>query len=312
MMFLKNESPSLIAELAKRLDPDSRPEEGLSPADIHITDFDETRYRVEVPVENTNIVRVSMFMPCYKDLLSSDVEGHLRSIYGSLVSAPHEGADVTLVLTLDALPAGKSVSELATQVAQLRWHALSSAFDKAFKSVASKGASPAAEVVIRLRPREPVFVLPRADRVAVIYALHFADATDRAVARIICQEFVEAQRHISTAPPVNYSDREPPLELRGRADLLRHAEESFVGYLTFSMMPRQFDSDAKRANVTALLTQFRSYLDYHIKAAKGYLHGRMRARVDGWMQVLNRAVAEDPFASKEKKLASGKTFVKKV
>lgn len=64
--------------------------------------------------------------------------------------------------------------------------------------------------------------------------------------------------------------------------------------------------------VTALLTQFRSYLDYHIKAAKGYLHGRMRARVDGWMQVLNRAVAEDPFASKEKKLASGKTFVKKV
>lgn len=40
MMFLKNESPSLIAELAKRLDPDSRPEEGLSPADIHITDFD--------------------------------------------------------------------------------------------------------------------------------------------------------------------------------------------------------------------------------------------------------------------------------
>lgn len=252
----------------------------------------ETRYRVEVPVENTNIVRVSMFMPCYKDLLrfvvvvilsagsrsikpvvrchrifmrhvstlllcalpscSSDVEGHLRSIYGSLVAAPHEGADVTLVLTLDSLPAGKSVTELSTQVAQLRWHALSSAFDKAFKSVASKGASPAAEVVIRLRPREPVFVLPRADRVAVIYALHFADATDRAVARIICQEFVEAQRHISTAPPVNYSDREPPLELRGRADLLRPAEDSFVGYLTFSMMPRQFDSDAKRANVSVV------------------------------------------------------------
>lgn len=30
------------------------------------------------------------------------------------------------------------------------------------------------------------------------------------------------------------------------------------------------------------------------------------------LQVLNRAVAEDPFAAKDKKLASGKTFVKKV
>jgi hypothetical protein len=37
----------------------------------------------------------------------------------------------------------------------------------------------------------------------------------------------------------------------------------------------------------------------------------MRARVDAWMLVLNRAVADDPFASKETKLSSGKTFVKK-
>ena len=118
---------------------------------------------------------------------------------------------------------------------------------------------------------------------------------------------------MSGAPPVNFSDGEPPLELRGhaRADLLRHAEETFVGYLTLSMLPRHFDSDAKRANAVALLAQFRTYLDYHIKAAKSSLHARMRARVDAWMLVLNRAVADDPFASKEKKLSSGKTFVKK-
>lgn len=250
-----------------------------------------------------------MFLPCYKDLLACDVEPHLRAIYGDMMVAPHEGADVTLAVNSAALPAGKSFSEVAQSVASLRRNALSAPYDRALRSVAARAPGP--EFVIKLRPREPVFVLPRPDRVAVIYALHVADPTDRAIARIVCQEFVEAQRHISTAPPVNYSDREPPLELRGRGDLLRGSEESFCGYLTFSLMPRQFDSDAKRANVCALLTQFRSYLDYHTKAAKSYLHGRMRARVDGWMQVLNRAVAEDPFASKEKKLASGKTFVKK-
>lgn len=216
---------------------------------------------------------------------SSDVDGHLRAVYGDMLIASHEGADVTLQVDSSKLPAGKSPAEVASLVASLRRHALGAPFDRALKSVATKGAAPVPETMVKLRPREPVFVMPRGDRVAVIYTLHFADATDRAIARVICQEFVEAQRHISTAPPVNYSDKEPPLELRGRADLLKHTEESFVGYLTFSMLPRQFDSDAKRANVVHLLVQFRTYLDYHIKAAKSYLHSRMRGRVDGWMQV---------------------------
>ena len=57
------------------------------------------------------------------------------------------------------------------------------------------------------------------------------------------------------------------------------------------------------------LVMFRTYLDYHIKAAKAYLHARMRARVDGWLAVLNRAQPDEPFGGKEKRTASGKTFV---
>jgi len=234
-------------------------------------------------------------------------------VYGSLLVAAHDGADVTLALRAGAAPpaAFGSVSALVAAVSCLRLHALGAPFDAALSSVAAKAPGPGAALC--LRPHEPVFILPRPDRVAVIYALHCADATDRAIARIVCQEFVEAQRHVSAAPPVNYSDREPPMELRGhaRADLLHHADETFVGYLTLSMLPRHFDSDSKRANAVALLAQFRTYLDYHIKAAKSNLHARMRARVDAWMLVLNRAVADDPFATREKKLSSGKTFVKK-
>lgn len=52
---------------------------------------------------------------------------------------------------------------------------------------------------------------------------------------------------------------------------------------------------------------FRNYLMYHIKCAKGYMHDRMRKRVDSLLQVLNRAKAE-PLEPKEKKTITGKTF----
>lgn len=228
-------------------------------------------------------------------------------------ATPRAGSDVTVTVDVTApLPAGKTATDVATHFAMLRRHAIGAPFEKALKNLTVKGAAPTAEVVLRIRAKEPVFILPRADRVAVIFALHFADPTDRAIARIICQEFVEAQRHISTAPPVTYSEKEAPMELRTRSDLLRGSDETFVGYLTFSVMPKQVETDAKRNNVVGLLSQFRTYLDYHIKAGKSYLHARMRSKTEQWMQVLNRAVAEDPHASKEKKLISGKTFVKKV
>mgnify|MGYP001063300911 CR=1 FL=1 len=236
------------------------------------------------------------------------MEEYLAATYGGLLIAPADGSDVTLEFDAAGM-APEAVAATITQVASLRRHAMASVFDRALKAVATKGSLPP-EAVVRFRPTEPTFVLPRADRVSVIYTVEFADPTDRAMARIIAQEFAEAQRHISTAPPANFSDREPPMELRGRRDLPA-ASDAFVGYLTFSLFPRHFDTDAKRASVINLLTQFRVYLDYHIKAAKAYLHMRMRARVDGWMQVLNRAQVEDPFASHDRKRADGRSFIKK-
>jgi actin related protein 2/3 complex subunit 2 len=58
-----------------------------------------------------------------------------------------------------------------------------------------------------------------------------------------------------------------------------------------------------------MFTSFRNYLHYHIKCSKTYLHMRMRKRVVGWMQVLNRALPD--LEGGEKKTAGGKTFVRK-
>lgn len=193
--------------------------------------------------------------------------------------APREGADVSLAL--DPAAIGATYPEVVARVSQLRRNAFAAPFERAFASVLAK--APSAETCVRYRMREPVFVLPRGDRVSVIFSLEFEDPTDRAVARIIAQEFIEMQRHVSTGPAMNFSDKEPPLELRGKE--LPKPTDAFVGYLTFALFPRMYDSPAKRANAVTLVTQFRGYLDYHIKAAKAYLHTRMRARVDGWMTV---------------------------
>jgi actin related protein 2/3 complex subunit 2 len=199
-----------------------------------------------------------------------------------MLVAPIDGANVTIQLDAAAIAEDK-LAETIKSVASLRRNAMACVFDRAITAVASKSSLPP-EAIVRFRPSEPVFILPRADKVSVVYALEFSDPTDWAVARIIAQEFAEAQRTISTAPSINFSDRDPPLELRSMKDIGRQSA-AFVGYLTFALHPRHIDTEAKRTNVINLLTQFRPYLDYHIKAAKSYLHARMRNRVDGWMQV---------------------------
>jgi actin related protein 2/3 complex subunit 2 len=68
---------------------------------------------------------------------------------------------------------------------------------------------------------------------------------------------------------------------------------------------------AKRERTVSLITGFRNYLHYHIKASKSYLHSRMRKRCVALLQVLNRAVPDKDTSKTSKKLASGKTFIRR-
>jgi actin related protein 2/3 complex subunit 2 len=59
-------------------------------------------------------------------------------------------------------------------------------------------------------------------------------------------------------------------------------------------------------NSATLLQSFRTYLHYHIKAAKSYLASRMRLRVTALLKTLKEAKPKGP--AKAKKTARGKTF----
>lgn len=100
------------------------------------------------------------------------------------------------------------------------------------------------------------------------------------------------------------------------------------------VFPAHVSDDQKLDKAVSMLTGLRSYLLYHIKASKSYLHTRMRRyivtmqqgtpsrlpsasrphltpRIASPRSVLNRAVPEAEHGEKRTKTASGKTFVRR-
>lgn len=311
-MFISGPSTGVYEAVRARLDPDMRSDDP-QPFAARIPDFDDVAFEVVVAAGSLSTIKVSMSMPCWKDLQASDVETHLKSVYGDMMVPATAPNNVAVAVSVEKHGSLAGWSAAATLVASLRRHAMAAPFVKAFGAVLGGTGATAPSAVVRFRPREPILIMPRGDRVIIIYALHFGDPTDRAMARIIAQEFVESTRTVANAPPCAFTDRdrEAPGELRGHPDVPAPGAgpDTLVGYLSFGVFTRHFDNEAKREAVITQLAHFHPYLDYHIKAAKSHLHARMRARVDGWMQVLNRAQPDDPFASKDKKLASGKAFL---
>ena len=112
------------------------------------------------------------------------------------------------------------------------------------------------------------------------------------------QEFVDARRlpQIQNAPQVLFTNRDPPLEIRGLPGL-RDSDD--IGYVTFVLFPRHFTHPNIAAQTISHIQLFRDYLHYHIKCSKAYMHSRMRFRVAEFQKVLNRAKMEKPEAEKK-------------
>jgi actin related protein 2/3 complex subunit 2 len=189
-------------------------------------------------------------------------------------------------------------------ISDLRRLLIGGPLDRAFNALLAKTSDNLPVATVEFRAGEPIFIVPSEAKIIVIFAIDFGDATDKALARVFMQEFVEAQRVVRNAPPVSFSKEPPPLltskiNYQYRPDL--------AGFISFAVEERHVTGPAKDKAI-GLLAGFRNYLHYHIKCSKTYLHMRMRKKVAGWMLVLNRAVPE---VETEKKTAAGKTFVRK-
>ncbi|KAJ3083820.1 hypothetical protein HK102_000901 [Quaeritorhiza haematococci] len=299
MILLESSNKILEEALRERLFGDQAEKVLITAAD-----FDGVLYKLSTPETKTQLV-LSMSMPCFSELVIYGAHSILQREYGPYLINPENGYDVSLRIDLQALPAAQEERDaLVRKFAHLKRNALAAPFERAFQ--AQMDGKETEMMTVHYREQEAIYVRAQFDRVTVIFSTIFKEETDQIFGKVFLQEFVDARRQSSlqNAPQVLFRTRDPPLELTGVPGLL---DSDSVGYVTFVLFPRHF-TGAAREECISRIQLFRDYLHYHIKCSKAYMHSRMRARVDSFLKVLNRAKPEKPDEQKEKKTASGKTF----
>jgi len=264
-----------------------------------IADFDAVTFHLFSDANQKNLLSISVSVKCFSELRKYGVDDIIKKQYGDIVVAPEQGYDVTLQVDC-ANPPGDKVA-FARNVALLKRHVLSAPFNKVFSDIEAK--KPGSLVEIPYRDDEAFYLKPETDRCIVIFAIGFKDPDDIVLAKVFLQEYADARRTMSNAPSVSYSQKEPPLELKGVRNLRVGESQGFVSFVLF----QPHIAAAKREKTIDNIMTFRNYLHYHLKCSKAFLHTRMRNRVRTFLQVLNRAKTE-PTESKEKKTITGRTF----
>ncbi|KAF9689073.1 hypothetical protein SADUNF_Sadunf01G0053800 [Salix dunnii] len=199
---------------------------------------------------------------------------------------------------------GKHRYALLVKIASVREVVLGAPLRVVLKHLVSRTIVPAADQVLALvhRPKESFFLVSQPDKVTVVFPMRFKDSIDTAFATSFLQEFVEA-RHtagLNNAPPCLWSPT-PPLELK---EAPAEALSANAGFVSFVIFPRHVEGKKLDRTVWNLST-FHAYVSYHVKCSEGFMHTRMRRRVESLIQALDRA---KPGGEEKKKSPSSRSF----
>ncbi|KAJ3692674.1 hypothetical protein LUZ60_011769 [Juncus effusus] len=311
MILLQSPSRFLLQILHDRL---VSTDKGVD-IDCQTVEFDDVRYHIQVSMRNPKVLVLSVALPLppqeaihYEGLPFGAIEA-IKTAYGSVVQIldpPKDGFDLTLKINLTKLPSDEEQKNaILVQLASVREVVLGAPLKVLLKNLGSKTAVQqeiGQLVPLVHRPDESFFVVPQVDKVTVIYPMRFQDSVDIVLATSFLQEFVEARRTaaLNNAPTCMWS-QSAPLELKGGPE---NALIANAGFVTFVVNSRHVEGKKLDKTVWSLLT-FHAYVSYHVKCSEGFMHTRMRRRVDTLIQTLDRAKSD---AEKLKKLVTGSSF----
>lgn len=264
--------------------------------DVRLHDFDDVSYRIQVEKDSVDEMKLSMNLPMYHETEEMGGKAALEKHYGDYITEPETGFDITLKVNIpDVKDKDKTVKDLSL----LKANITGGVFDKFFTDLLEGNKSD--KFKFDLRPDTTVYMLPRDDRVIIIFSVDFVENVDKVIAKVFLQEFVDARKKIGRAPPCSWGTN-PPAELK-EFDITEN--QGNLGYISFAVLKSHVDK-GKKEPVIQVLQSFRTFLQYHIKMSKSHFHSKMRKRVRELLKVLNRAKVEDK--TKEKKTVGGKTF----
>ena len=279
--------------------------------DVKADDFDGVSFYVCVIPEQKEVLRVSLFAPCFAEIKDSVGDAYFAELYafaGVSLEAPQPGYSITVAVNLDACPTDDATKDaLVARLSTMKRDVVGAPLWVCFKALLGGGKPPRSHYVVPYRPKESMYVVPSDDLVVVVYAVHFENHVEQALAKVFLQEIVISRRQsrdLMTAPMVTFS-HEPPHELKQVPGLDLAQPADFIGYVSLAISKRIVEGGRLEKCVT-LVEGYRAFLMYHVQATKSQVHTRIRRRSSSWLQVLNRA---RPEALKvEKKTIKGRTF----
>lgn len=297
MILLQSHSRFLLQTLLNRV---QNLEKGVE-LDYHWVEFDDVRYHIQVSMKNSHVLLLSMLLPTpppeaifFGGLPFGAIEA-IKAAYGVLVQIldpPRDGFNLTLKLNLSKLPPDEEHKHaLLVKIASVREVVLGAPLRVILKQLASRTVAPNMDRLVAIvhRPNESFFLVPQVGKVTVVFPMRFKDSIDIVLATSFLQECVEARRTagLNNVPSCLWSSS-PPLELKGAPGeaLLANA-----GFVTFVIFPRHVEGKKLDRTVWSLST-FHAYVSYHVKCSEGFMHTRMRRRVESLIQALDRAKPE--------------------
>lgn len=80
------------------------------PIECKFCDFDGTRFKVFISPDDLTTMCISLYMPCWTDLETHDVQGYLQQVYGDIVAAADPDYNFTLSINLKTLPSDYGIT----------------------------------------------------------------------------------------------------------------------------------------------------------------------------------------------------------
>uniref|UniRef100_A0A803QF73 CRM domain-containing protein n=1 Tax=Cannabis sativa TaxID=3483 RepID=A0A803QF73_CANSA len=266
--------------------------------DYHWIEFDDVRFHIQVSVKNPHHVLLSVSLPtpppetAFVGGLPLGALEAIKIAYSGFVQVldpPRDGFNLTLKLNLSKLPPDEEYKHaILIKIASVREVVLGAPLRLILKGLGSRMSASNIDRLVALvhRSKESFFLLPQAEKVTVVFPMRFKDSVDIVLATSFLQEFVEARRAagLNNAPLCLWSPT-PPLELKGAP---AESLSANAGFITIVIFPRHVEGKKLDRTVWSLST-FHAYVSYHVKCSEGFMHTRMRRRVESLIQALDRA-----------------------
>lgn len=200
-------------------------------------------------------------------------------------------ADSTLTLKIDCDDLPEAPEIVVAKIANLKRKVYGAPFDQCLHALSS-GDSSITPFCYKYRKDSRIFLTPGDGHVAVVVQIIFADTTDQELAKIVLQEFAEAQRAVSGSPAAFFKIDELPKAAQDAAKGSKEdlSEGDCLGFfLQLTINKNHVKTVEKRERITGLMINLRSYLLYHMKCTKAYLLSRMRTKHHDLIKALNRS-----------------------